>query len=433
MSDDKEKPGVVIDVTPEPEPEQEPRSEQEPTPEETPTGEQSPARTKPSGGSRAPIIIAVLALLLVIAALLFAYQYTRQASADLAAINATLSQSLQQQDALQQQLGKAEQAVREQAQRLQAQQQKVDAQQATFSSAQASFAEQEELLEQERLRMQEREAELRASVADVHKRVGSSGTQWMVAEAEYLARLANNRLSLSRDVATARVALLLADQRLRDTGDPGWNGVRRQFARDITQLDKTNLPDSVGISARLSSLAEQVPQLHLGRATLGGVAVRPRQEEAPTDDRSQRSWDTLLDDLWNGFKETVRIRRNDQPVQAMLPPEQQYFLYENLRLHLEAARLAVARGDNTLYHDSLNTVKGWLLAHFDADDKLTQLMRDSLVELEGHDIFPALPDISQSLKALQIRQKLNADLARPITPAPEPIEAEPAGTEPGDE
>jgi len=431
MSDDKEKPGVVIDVTPEPE--QEPAKEQEAPPEETPLAEETPAGSKAATGSRLPIIIAVLSLLLVAAALVFAYQYTRQASGDLAAINASLSKSLEQQEALQQQLAKAEQAVREQAQRLEAQQQKVDKQEAAFSSAQETFAEQEELLEQERQRMQEREAELRASVADVHKRVGASGTQWMVAEAEYLARLANNRLTLSRDVATARAALLLSDQRLRDTGDPGWNGVRRQFARDITRLDKANQPDTVGISARLSSLAEQVPQLHLGRATLGGPAMREPKAQPQAEDRSQRSWDTLLDDLWGGFKDTVRIRRNDQPVQAMLPPEQQYFLYENLRLHLEAARLAVARGDNKLYHDSLGTVKGWLVAHFDADDKLTKVMRDSLSELAEHDIFPPLPDISQSLKALQIRQKLNADLARPIAAAPEPEDMEPADMEPGDE
>ena len=419
MSDDKEKPGVVIDVTPEPE---QPPPSDEPAPE-TQEPQQPPREQRGDAGSRLPLIIAVLSLLLVIAALVFAYLYTRQASEDLAAINASLSNSLAQQASLQEQLTKAERAVSEQAQRLLTQQQKLETQQEAVDSARDTFARQEQLLEREREHMQAREAELRASVADVHQRVGASGTQWMVAEAEYLARLANNRISLARDTGTARAALLLADQRLRDTGDPGWDSVRRQIARDLTRLDKTEMPDLVGISARLSSLAEQVPQLKLARATLGGATRSEREPKSEDDDRSQRSWDTLLDDLWDGFKQTVRIRRNDQPVQAMLPPEQQYFLYENLRLHVETARMALTRGDSKLFRESLNTIGAWLSAHFDPADKLTQVMRDSVRDLAKVDIFPPMPDISASLKALQIRQQLNADLARPLAA---PSESEPA-------
>lgn len=415
MSDDTEKPGVVIDVTPEPE---QPPPSDEPAPEP----QETPRQKGRDSGSRLALIIAALALLLVVAALVFAYRYTRQASEDLAAVNASLSNSLAQQATLREQLGKAERAVSDQAQRLQTQQQKLEAQQESVDAARETFARQEQLLEQERERMQAREAELRASVADVHKRVGASGTQWMVAEAEYLARLANNRINLARDVGTARAALLLADQRLRDTGDPGWDSVRRQIARDLTRLDKTDMPDTVGISARLSSLAEQVPQLTLARATLGG-ASRSESEPKVEDERSQRSWDTLLNDLWDGFKQTVRIRRNDQPVQAMLPPEQQYFLYENLRLHFETARLALARGDNKLFRESLATIGTWLNAHFDPTEKLTRVMRDSVTDLAKLDIFPPLPDVSASLKALQIRQQLNADLARPLAePSTEPTD-----------
>lgn len=417
MSDDTEKPGVVIDVTPEPETE---------LPQEE-TEEPQPAGKKPNRSSWLPLGIAVIALALVGVSLFLTYRSTQQSTQDLARINARLSQSQAQQQTLEKQLTEAEKAVSEQARHLLEQQQKVEQQEKILSEAQKQFQQQEKLLDQERQSMQEREAELRASVADVHKRVGASSKQWMATEAEYLIRLANERLTLARDIATAREALLLADQRLRDTGDPGWNTVRRQIARDIARLDRTNVPDTVGISAQLSSLAEQVPQLRLARAALGGMAPSPA-EPAKSSDRSQRSWDTLLDDLWAGFKATVRIRRNDQPVQAMLPPEQQYFLYENLRLHLESARLAVARADDALYHDSLNTVSSWLDSYFDPGDQLTRSMSKRVRELDKIDIRPPLPDISQSLRVFELRQKLNRDLARPIAPAEEPVTpaAEPA-------
>ncbi len=412
MSDDKEaKPGVVIDVTPEPESDA----------STTVTGDGSGAHARAKrGGQTLPLLVAGLSLVLVVAAIAFAYRYTRQAADDLNRLNRSVAQTLAQQRVLEQRLAEAQRAVAEQAQRLAAQQQRLEAQEQHIAEARQQFAEQNRRLDSEREQMQQREAELRAVVADVHKRVGTSGTQWMVAEAEYLLRLANERLNLVRDTHTARAALRLADQRLRDTGDPGWNPVREQIARDIAALDAARLPDIQGLSARLAALADQVPQLKLARAALGGLSgnpYSPSSTEAGSTPREQRTWQTLLDDLWAGFKQTVRIRRNDQPVQAMLPPEQQYFLYENLRLYLEAARLAAVRGDERLYHDSLNTVARWLGSYFDVHDEHTRALRDAVRELDRVKIRPALPDISGSLAALRARIKLLADLGRPIAPA----------------
>lgn len=415
MTEDKEKAGVVIDVEPEPDM---PPTEEPAHPDETP-----PSRAK---GQRAALIVAGVSLLLVVVALAMAYRYTREAANDLARIQQTLQQSLAQQEVLERQLAEANQALAEQAERLNHQERKITDQEELIAQAKKQFAEQGQALDSEREKMEQREAELRAAVSDVHKRVGASGTQWMVAEAEYLLRLANERLNLARDVQTARAAMLLADQRLRDTGDPGWNNIREQIARDIATLDAADLPDLPGISARLSALAEQVPQLKLAGATLGG-SPRHAPEPATATPREARNWDTLLDDLWQGFKQTVRIRRNDKPVQAMLPPEQQYFLYENLRLHLEGARLAALRGDERLYQDNLIEVRRALDQHFDPRDPLTRKLREAVTELERQRVHPPLPDISGSLAALQARKKLLADLGRPITPEPSAKDAQESG------
>jgi len=401
MSEETEKEGVVIDVTPEPEAAPEGNA-----PPEPPSTRQDSA---PRQG-KTPLIVAVTALVLVAGTMVAAFQYTQQTASDLAAINNSLSNSLQAQQTLKQQLAAANAAVKAQADLLAQQQAKFDQQQKSLDEARQRFDQQEQLLDSERLKMQQREAELRASVADVHRRVGASGTQWLVAEAEYLMRVANERLNLARDPGTAREALLLADQRLRDTKDPGWNPVRNQVARDIAALDAAELPDTAGIGARLEALAEQVPRLQLANATLGGVQ-RTAAAGGQATPREDRNWDTLLDDLWAGFKDTVRIRRRDKPVAAMLAPEQQFFLYENLRLYLETARLAMARADRELYRDSLNTVGSWLSTHFDNGDALTQNTRKAVNELLRIDVRPLLPDISASLRSLQVRQKLNADLA----------------------
>lgn len=421
MSKDEEKEGLVIDVVPESEtdtvsnkPSSNQPSDDEAEPMQSSSDADTAAPKSPSpanSSSKLPLMLAGLSLVLVAGSFVFAYQYTQQATNDFAAINQRLSASLEQQAKLSRQLEAAQASVAEQNARMLEQQRITESQRDALDSAREDFAAQERLLDEERLRMESREAELRATVADVHKRVGSSNTQWMVAEADYLMRVANARMTLARDADTAREALLLADQRLRDTRDPTWHPVREQLAREIAAIDSANLPDTAGLAAQLGAMSEQIPQLRLARATLGGPA---RTSEQPQEARSERTWDTLLDDLWVGFKDTVRIRRNDKPVQAMLAPDQQFFLYENLRLQLESARLAVARSDAKLFRDSLSNASAWLSNHFDMIDAPTSRLHKQTLQMMAINIRPALPDISQSLRTLEMRQKINADLARSL-------------------
>jgi uroporphyrin-3 C-methyltransferase len=84
----------------------------------------------------------------------------------------------------------------------------------------------------------------------------------------------------------------------------------------------------------------------------------------------------------------------------LLAPEQQYFLRENIRLQLLAARLALLRGDRQIYRDSLQQARDWLLHHFDINQQATRWMLDELEQLADIDPRPDLPDISGSMRSL---------------------------------
>lgn len=430
MKDDDPKPGVVIDVTPEQEGTETDQAETENKAEppveeavdETPAAEEPETKSKPSrGGGAFALLISVLALVAVGVAAWFGYQYWLQLQDDLATLDARLREAQSQQQALSQSLKSASEALNAQEAALGAQKGALAQQQTAVDEARAAFLQQEQKLAEENVNLQEREAELRAAVADVHRRVGRSGTQWMVAEAEYLLRIASDRLILARDTASARVALGLADQRLRDTQDPGWAGVREQIARDMAKLGSFEAPDTAGMSARLAALIDQIPQLKIDRATIGPERTLPERKSRKPD---ERNWETLLDDVWAGFKDSVRIRERDQPVQAMLAPEHQFFLYENLKLHLEAARLGLARGDQALFRDNLNTAANWLKKYFDVESAAAKSIDSAISELVQVDIRPEMPDVSQSLRTLQVRKKLMEEIA------PSGIEgAAPAGAE----
>lgn len=417
MNEEDPKPGVVIDVTPDEakEPEQQATDEATERPNQP---EQPPAKqAKKSGAGMLALVLAVLALIAVGVAAVFGYRVWTDLNSDLAAMNARIGEAAGAQQQFKAALDNATSALQSQEDTLGDQKTVLAQQQAAVEQAKEAFKAQEQRLADENLRLQEREAELRAAVADVHRRVGRSGTQWIIAETEYLMRVANHRLILARDTETARVALELADQRLRDTKDPGWAGVRAQVARDIAKLSAFDAPDSAGLSARLSAMVEQIPKLKIARATIGPERTLP---EPVAREPGERSWDTLLDDVWAGFKDSVRIRERDEPVQAMLAPESQFFLYENLKLHLEAARLGIARNDQALVRENLGTAREWLGSYFEQDDSATKAIREGIDTILKAEIKPELPDISQSLRALQVRKKLLDN----VVPGGDPIPAE---------
>ncbi len=425
MNEDDPKPGVVIDVQPDSDGNAEEKVTEQPATDGDSDQEQ-PARPteKPARSGIVPLVLAILALIAVAAASVVGFRYWTELQSDLVAMNERIGEATSQQQSLRQTVSDAASALKSQENALNEQRELLSRQRLAVDEAKSTFQQQEQKLADENLRLQEREAELRAAVADVHRRVGRSGTQWIIAETEYLIRIANHRLILARDTGTARVALELADQRLRDTKDPGWAGVRAQVARDIAALSTFEAPDAAGLSARLSALIEQIPQLKIARATIGPERTLPERVARKPE---ERSWDTLLDDLWSGFKDSVRIRERDKPVQAMLAPEHQFFLYENLKLHLEAARLGIARNDQALFRDNLATASEWLGQYFKPDDTTTSALRQAIDEMLEVEISPELPDVSQSLRALQVRMKLLDDVA------PAAAEADAASVESADQ
>lgn len=426
MTEPKDKENVVIDVTPEPKSGPEMDSATEPSTAQTPK-------------KKFPLLLitTLAALGLAVGALVFAYQSTQSTAEELNALSAKFQQSQNRQAQLTAALQQTQQQARSQASQVDQVNQTTAQQQKIIEETRAQLSEQQTKLASDQDALQSREQALLARLDEMKMHLRSDNDQWMVSEAEYLLRLASHRVSLERDLATAREALLLADQRLRDTRDPGWLAIREQIARDINTIDGTSLPDVAGLSAKLGALIDQVPQLKLTKNTLGTTS-EPTADVATTDGQA-RTWDSLLDNLIAGFKSTIRVRRNDQPQQAMLAPEQQYFLYENLRLQLEGARLAVAKGDQSLFQDNLNTIANWLGTYFDPSHQLAQAMLNAVNELKAINIKPSLPDLSRSLHELQLRKKLNEELSRgdnptqPITPsaplAPPIINAMPSVTQ----
>ena len=126
----------------------------------------------------------------------------------------------------------------------------------------------------------------------------------------------------------------------------------------------------------------------------------------------------MLVGIWNNIKSLVIIRHHTRPTVPLLPPEQRYFLSENLRLQLEEARLALLRGDSTDYRQRLATAEQWIREYFDPDSPVTRSALETLAKLAKEDVAPALPDISAVVRNLNRVREQRAAGGQPAQTEP---------------
>ncbi|NIV75208.1 MAG: hypothetical protein GWN37_10315 [Gammaproteobacteria bacterium] len=246
---------------------------------------------------------------------------------------------------------------------------------------------------------------LRESVGKLYEELDRSLDTWAVEEVEQLLLLANHRLQLSRDVSMAGRALQMADRRLEDIGDPAYVEVRQKIADEQAALAAVPPVDVAGLAVRIAALGSRVEQWPL-KARAG---FRDAAEEAPAAPETMPH--QLLEagrEMWHDVSKLVRIQQTDETRQPLLPPEQSYFLQQNVRLRLDAAQLALLQGDAEIYTENLNAASQWLREYFEGEDDSVAAAARELAALAAEDVRPTLPDISGSLAALRRQVKAKA-------------------------
>ncbi len=222
---------------------------------------------------------------------------------------------------------------------------------------------------------------------------------WLMAEAEYLIQLANHRLLLEKDVATALVALKAADTRLAEVADPALLNVRKILANDIQTLNNIPTIDLAGLSVTLSALSNNIPNLPL--RTPDPKTHKINQAEKTPASSDIKNIQELPAAIWKDIKSLIIIRNHQKPLQPLLAPNQHFFLVQNLALLLEQSRLALLNGHNEIYHERLATTEKWIKLYFDTEHNVTRNMLASIAELQKFDIDPPLPDISSTFSAIK--------------------------------
>ncbi|GAB2949428.1 uroporphyrinogen-III C-methyltransferase [Hafnia psychrotolerans] len=252
--------------------------------------------------------------------------------------------------------------------------------------------------------------ELQDKVASIS---GSDAKTWMLAQADFLVKLAGRKLWSDQDVTTAAALLKSADASLADMNDPSLIDVRRALNEDVASLSAVTQVDFDGIILKVNQLSNQVDNLRLADND---------SDEAPMDDDSTSlsgslaEWRQNLTKSWHNFmSDFITVRRRDSSAEPLLAPNQDVYLRENIRSRLLIAAQAVPRHQDEIYKQSLESVSTWVRAYFDTSDPSTKAFLAEIDNLSQQSISMDVPD---QLKSQPMLEKLMQSRVRNLLQQP---------------
>ena len=235
---------------------------------------------------------------------------------------------------------------------------------------------------------------LETSVASLAGISEGARDAWILAESEYYMQIANAQLQLANNPNLAALALRMADERIVQLADPGLTDVRRAISDELAALDVMQKPDIEGATLTLASLARVVESLPLAGAVDG-------EEEAveidPELSGAGRAWASVK----NAMSGLVTVTPVDQARLTQLSPDAEHFLRSNIALQLQAARLALLRGEQAIFTQTLDDTSTLLGDYFDADSPQVAGALETIAEIRGQVFAVETPDISESLRLLR--------------------------------
>jgi uroporphyrin-3 C-methyltransferase len=238
---------------------------------------------------------------------------------------------------------------------------------------------------------------------------GRRPNDWLLAEADYLVKLAGRKLFLEHDVESATQLMESADQRIAALNDPSLVGLRKAMANDITKLRVVPLVDRDGLVLRLTALQQQVDKLPLANALLPEAAAVEKQQVSEDIANWQDNLMTSLKDFSENF---ITFRTRDGNVIPLLSPQQHFYLKENIKAKIETAIKSVYQEQGEIYTTSLETADKWAMAFFNQDDNSVKEFNKSLSQLSKQDIEVEYPAKLESQNQLSdvIRERLRREV-----------------------
>ena len=240
------------------------------------------------------------------------------------------------------------------------------------------------------------ENQLQGALAQIQELDGRRPTDWLIAEADYLVRMAGRKMWLEKDLRTAIMLLGNADQRLKSLADPSVLPVRALIAQDIQALKQVNPVSEVSVALALDGLIKQVDKLAI---------ITPKEANEFTSEEvsdSASDWQQNLLNVWRSLVDDfIRVEYRDEPVEPMMTAQQEWLSREQIKLALQQAQAAALAGEQALYQASIERAATIISDDYIQSNSDVSGFQSALSQLKNTDISKAVPTELSSQAALE--------------------------------
>ncbi|MDP3516499.1 MAG: uroporphyrinogen-III C-methyltransferase [Pseudohongiella sp.] len=273
---------------------------------------------------------------------------------------------------------------------------------------------------------------LQRQVAGLHQR----DMRWINAEAAYLMRLADHKLTLEFNPQAALQLLRSVLVLLRDQLDPLAQTALQSLQQDIAALESLQFPDRLALAQRVTELAavlETVSVTGTRQASYEQGLRVTRDQIAAVE--TEQSWTAVVVDL---LRSIFVWRQNEHNPLEFLASDQEDLIKLQMRLLLDQARFAVIQADQLLFEDSLQQVASVLQRYFMQESEVAIQLHDDVQALSVQSVQIDLPDLSATRSLIEQLQGAAPDVspaspesAPPLEPYAEPGPELTPGADPG--
>ena len=226
----------------------------------------------------------------------------------------------------------------------------------------------------------------------------ASRGDWLLSEAAYLIRLANQRLQVERSTENPLAILENVDTIFVQLNDPELLPVRRALAEDIAALRMAGKVDREGIYLELEAISKAIKQLSIIEPA--PASQTPEIVDAATDTEQTRSLLDSFQRFSQKLGQLIVVQKRQQPIEPLLTSNEQSIIQNNIFLLVEQAQSALLREEQVIYRASLEKSAALLVRYFQLNSQ-SQALIERLNTLSERQIIQGLPDISGSIAAVQ--------------------------------
>ncbi|MBC3766487.1 uroporphyrinogen-III C-methyltransferase [Neptunicella marina] len=240
-----------------------------------------------------------------------------------------------------------------------------------------------------------------ANTQHLNQMSGQRPSDWVIAEADYLVKMAGRKLWLEHDTDTAIAMLKAADVRLAELDDPSLLPVRANINDDIQTLQLINPVPFDSLVLNLSSLRNRAEALPVAMVALPKAEDAAQQSELSD---SVDDWQANLSRSWEKFKQNfITIKPRVDKVQPLMNAQEQWLVKQQFKHYLQQAEWALQQEKADYFVQSVQAALVNLQQYFDFSSAAVRQVEQQLLELSKTDIHRQYP---QQLSAAQPLREL---------------------------